>query len=89
MQVPIGSILIDGRRVELVWLTLSDSILVGFTDIEPRRIGTVVMREFGPGFVAQPGHLDWLSYDDREARLLHAALSLRDRVNAAPRARTN
>jgi hypothetical protein len=77
--LPLGSVAIDGRLVELVWLTLSDSILVGFPDIEPKRIGTVVMRESGPGFVAQPGHLDWLRYEDREARLLHAAVLLRSR----------
>lgn len=75
--LPLGSIVIDGRLVELVWLTLSDSILVGFPDIEPERIGTVVMREDGPGFVAQPGHLDWLRYEDREARLLRAAVHFR------------
>jgi hypothetical protein len=57
--------------------TALPSILADFTEVEPKRIGTVVMREDGPGFVAQPGHLDWLRYLDREARLLHAAVRLR------------
>ncbi len=59
-----------------MWLTLSDSVLVDFADIEPKRIGTVVMRPCGPGFVAQPGHLDWLRYEEREARLLGAVVRL-------------
>ncbi|THV43026.1 hypothetical protein [Glycomyces buryatensis] len=75
-MVRLGSVAVDERRVELVWCKLADTVLVSFTDIEPRRIGTVVMRECGPGFVAQPGHLDWLRYEDREARLLRAAVRL-------------
>lgn len=83
--MPLGSITLDGRRVELVWLTLSDSILFGFTDIELKRIGTVVMRGCEPGFVAQPGHLDWLRYEAREARLLRAAVHLyAEHAAAAP-----
>jgi hypothetical protein len=74
--VPLGSIALDGLRIDLVWLTHSDSILADFNDIEPKRIGTIVMRPYGPGFVAQPGHLDWLGYDDREDRLLSAAVRL-------------
>jgi hypothetical protein len=74
--VPLGSFILDDQRIDLVWLTHTDSILVGFADIEPKRIGTVVMRQDGPGFVAQPGHLDWLGYEDRERRLLNAAVHL-------------
>lgn len=69
---------VDGLRIAMTWLPLTGSILVDFLDIEPRRIGTVVMRESGPGFVAQPGHFDWLRYDEREARLLRAAARLRE-----------
>lgn len=46
-----------------MWLTLTDSVLVDFADIEPKRIGTVVVRPTGPQFIAQPGHLDWLAYE--------------------------
>ncbi|MEU6858475.1 hypothetical protein AB0B28_06340 [Glycomyces sp. NPDC046736] len=80
--VPLGSITFDRQRIDLVWLTRTDSILVDFADIEPKRIGTVVMREDGPGFVAQPGHLDWLGYDDRERRLLNAAVRVLSRGTA-------
>jgi hypothetical protein len=72
--IPLGMLALDGRRIELVWLTLTDAILVDFADIEPKRIGTVVMRRYGPCFIAQPGHLDWLSYEQREARVLRAAV---------------
>lgn len=65
-------IALDGRRIALTWLALTGSVLVDFADIEPKRIGTVVMRDSGPGFIAQPGHLDWLRYEDRDARLLYA-----------------
>jgi hypothetical protein len=34
------------------------------------------MRLCGPGFVAQPDHLDWLRYEEREERLLRAAARL-------------
>jgi hypothetical protein len=36
----------------------------------------VVTRPYGPGFIAQPGHLDWLRYEQREARLLGAVARL-------------
>ncbi|WP_335991017.1 hypothetical protein [Glycomyces sp. MUSA5-2] len=63
--------------MELVWSVLSGTMLTSFRDIEPHRIGTVV---FGgrsePSFVAQPGHLDWLAYENRAARILEAAVQL-------------
>jgi hypothetical protein len=73
-------IAVDGHRIALTWLPLTGSVLVDFIEIEPRRIGTVVMRESGPGFVAQPGHFDWLRYEERETRLLRATARLREAV---------
>lgn len=79
---PVSSALIavDGYRIAMTWLPLTGAVLVDFIDVEPKRIGTVVMRESGPGFVAQPGHFDWLRYEEREARLLRAAARLREVV---------
>jgi hypothetical protein len=75
-------------RIELVWLTLTESIMVDFADIKPKRIGTVVMRSYGPCFIAQPGHLNWLTYEQREARVLRAAVLHRTEwQSAGPRPR--
>ncbi|MEU6246609.1 hypothetical protein [Glycomyces sp. NPDC047010] len=87
--VPLGSVEVDGRRIELVWLTLTDSVLVDFADIEPKRIGTIVTGPYGPRFIAQPGHLDWLAYEERENRVLRAAVLCRaERTLPGPRLRT-
>ncbi len=71
----LGCLEIDGRAVELVWSRVSNTVLADFQDLEPRRIGTAVFSgRPEPTFVAQPGHLGWLGYEDREARILAAAV---------------
>jgi hypothetical protein len=73
----LGCIEVDGRAVELVLSTLSDTVLADFRGLEPHRIGTAVFRgRLEPAFIAQPGHMDWLGYEDREARILKAAVRL-------------
>ncbi|MDN3243415.1 hypothetical protein [Glycomyces tritici] len=73
-------IAVDGHRIAMTWLPLTGSVLVDFVDVESKRIGTVVMRESGPGFVAQPGHSNWLRYEERKTRLLCAAARRREVV---------
>ncbi|GAB3997787.1 hypothetical protein GCM10029992_21740 [Glycomyces albus] len=76
-MIELGRIEVDGREVELVWSTLSDTVLADFCEVAPRRIGTAVIGgRAGPAFVAQPDHLDWLGYEDREARILRVAVRL-------------
>lgn len=76
-MVPLGCFEVDGLAVELVWSRLSDTVLADFRDVEPRRIGTAVFGDRPePVFIAQPGHLDWLGYEGREARILEAAVRL-------------
>lgn len=76
-MIALGSMEIDGFAVELVWSTLSDTVLADFRDVEPRRIGTAVIAgRAEPTFVAQPEHLHWLGYEDREARILAVAVCL-------------
>ncbi|GAB3998599.1 hypothetical protein GCM10029992_24850 [Glycomyces albus] len=76
-MILLGCVEIDGLAVELVWSRLSDTVLADFRDVEPRRIGTAVFRDRPkPVFIAQPGHLDWLGYESREARILEAAACL-------------
>ncbi|WP_199037219.1 hypothetical protein [Glycomyces salinus] len=75
--IELGRIKVDGREVELVWSTLSDTVLADFSEVEPRRIGTAVIGgPAEPAFIAQPNHLDWLGYEDREARILRVAVRL-------------
>lgn len=75
--IPLGRVEIDGFAVVLSWATLSDTVLADFCDVEPRRIGTAIMRRRGePRFVAQPAHLYWLGHESREARILQAAVRL-------------
>jgi hypothetical protein len=75
--IPLGCIDIDDLAVELVWSTLTDTVLADFHEVEPRRIGTAVIGGLAePRFVAQPQHLHWLGYEDREARILQAAVRL-------------
>jgi hypothetical protein len=74
-MIPLGRLEIDGLMIELVWSTLSDTVLADFRDVEPRRIGTVVFAgRSEPAFVAQPEHLHWLGYEEREERILRAAV---------------
>lgn len=76
-MVALGRTDIDGLTVELMWSPLSDTVLADFLDVEPPRIGTAVIGgRSEPVFVAQPGHLDWLGYEDREARILAVAVRL-------------
>ncbi|MCH7231109.1 hypothetical protein L0U85_09620 [Glycomyces sp. L485] len=73
----LGCVEVDGLAVELVWSRLSDTVLADFRDVEPRRIGTALFNgRPEPVFVAQPGHLDWLGYENRESRILTAAVRL-------------
>jgi hypothetical protein len=46
------------------------------------------MRELGPGLAVQPGHLDWLRYEEREARLLLAVVRLMSSGMRAARVHT-
>lgn len=76
-MIVLGRIEVDGFAVELLWSTLSDTVLADFCEVEPRRIGTaVIVRRVEPIFVAQPDHLHWLGYEEREARILRAAVRL-------------
>lgn len=76
-MVVLGRIEIDGLAVELVWSTLSDTVLADFRDVEPRRVGTaVIVGRAEPVFVPQPDHLHWLGYEGRDARILWAAVGL-------------
>ncbi|MDA1358667.1 hypothetical protein O1R50_03480 [Glycomyces luteolus] len=72
--VPLGQATIDDQRVNFVWATVADTILVDFADTEPRRIGTVLIhgRE-EPAFISQPEHHAWAKEGDRIARIISAS----------------
>ncbi|THV41308.1 hypothetical protein [Glycomyces buryatensis] len=75
-RAKLGEITVEGRRIELVWLTWLDSVQASFTALEPNRIGTVIGLESPHArlVVCEAEHLDWVRSFSRSGLIVVAAL---------------
>lgn len=76
MRAKLGEITVEGRRIELVWLTGLDSVQASFTALEPNRIGTVIGLETHHArlVVCESEHLDWVKDFGRSDLIVVAAI---------------
>ncbi|MEU6858014.1 hypothetical protein AB0B28_03935 [Glycomyces sp. NPDC046736] len=76
MRAKLGDIAVEGRRIELVWLTALDSVQVSFTDLEPNRIGTVIglASPHARLVISESEHLDWVSSFNRADLIVVAVI---------------